>query len=47
VRKVLSIIAAGSLALALAACGGDDSGSDAGGDAGTVGVAMPTKSSER
>ena len=46
-RKVLSIIAAGSLALALAACGGDDSGSDAGGDAGTVGVAMPTKSSER
>jgi len=47
VRKVLSIIAAGSLALALAACGSDDSGSDAGGDAGTVGVAMPTKSSER
>ena len=46
-RKVLSIIAAGSLALALAACGSDDSGSDAGGDAGTVGVAMPTKSSER
>jgi putative multiple sugar transport system substrate-binding protein len=47
VRKVLSIIAAGSLALALAACGGDDSGSGDGGDAGTVGVAMPTKSSER
>ena len=47
VRKLLSIIAAGSLALALAACGSDDSGSDAGGDAGTVGVAMPTKSSER
>ena len=46
-RKVLSIIAAGSLALALAACGGDDSGSGDGGDAGTVGVAMPTKSSER
>ena len=46
-RRVLSIIAAGSLALALAACGSDDSGSDAGGDAGTVGVAMPTKSSER
>jgi putative multiple sugar transport system substrate-binding protein len=47
VRKVLSIIAAGSLALALAACGSDDSGSGDGGDAGTVGVAMPTKSSER
>ena len=46
-RKVLSIIAAGSLALALAACGSDDSGSGDGGDAGTVGVAMPTKSSER
>ena len=47
VRKLLSIIAAGGLALSLAACGGDDSGSDGGGDAGTVGVAMPTKSSER
>jgi len=49
-RKLLITIAAGSLALALAACGGDDdSGSDAasGGDKGTVGVAMPTKSSER
>jgi len=48
VRKLLSIIAAGGLALSLAACGSDDSGSgDGGGDSGTVGVAMPTKSSER
>ena len=46
VRKLLSIIAAGGLALSLAACGDDDGGSG-GGDAGTVGVAMPTKSSER
>ncbi len=45
-RKLLSIIAAGGLALSLAACGDDDGGSG-GGDAGTVGVAMPTKSSER
>lgn len=48
-RKLLITIAAGSLALALAACGGDDdSGSDSSsGDKGTIGVAMPTKSSER
>ncbi|MGI8899664.1 MAG: multiple monosaccharide ABC transporter substrate-binding protein [Nocardioides sp.] len=38
-------MAAGALALSLAACGGGDEG--AGGDAGTIGVAMPTKSSER
>jgi len=51
VRKLLSIVGATVLALSLAACGGDDdngdSGSGSGGDAGTVGVAMPTKSSER
>jgi len=49
-RKLLTTIVAGSLALALAACGGDDdSGNDSGsgGDKGTIGVAMPTKSSER
>jgi putative multiple sugar transport system substrate-binding protein len=46
VRKLLSIIAAGSLALTLAACGSDD-GEGGGGDKGTIGVAMPTKSSER
>ena len=38
-------MAAGTLALTLAACGGGDEGS--GGEAGTIGVAMPTKSSER
>jgi putative multiple sugar transport system substrate-binding protein len=48
VRKLLSIIGASVLALGLAACGGDDGGdSGDGGDKGTIGVAMPTKSSER
>lgn len=47
-QKLLSIIGASVLALGLAACGNDDgSGSDGSGDKGTVGVAMPTKSSER
>lgn len=45
-RKLLISIAASSLALSLAACGGDDD-SSSGGDKGSVGVAMPTKSSER
>lgn len=44
-RKVLATIVAGGLALSLAACG-DDGGSGEG-DKGTIGVAMPTKSSER
>lgn len=44
-RKIFATMAAGALALSLAGCGGDDGGS--GGDAGTIGVAMPTKSSER
>ena len=44
-RKLIATIAAGALAFGLAACG-DDAGSG-GGDKGTVGVAMPTKSSER
>ena len=48
-RKLLTTFVAGSLALTLAACGGDDdsAGDDGGGDKGTIGVAMPTKSSER
>ncbi|MFC7359175.1 multiple monosaccharide ABC transporter substrate-binding protein [Nocardioides astragali] len=52
-RKLITTIIAGGLALSLAACGGDDdsaggSGSDGGdGGKGTIGVAMPTKSSER
>ena len=47
-RKLLITIVSGGLALSLAACGGDDD-SASGGDEGkgTVGVAMPTKSSER
>jgi putative multiple sugar transport system substrate-binding protein len=49
VRKLLTTIAAGSLALSLAACGGDDDSAGDGGEEGkgTIGVAMPTKSSER
>jgi putative multiple sugar transport system substrate-binding protein len=49
VRKLLTTIAAGSLALSLAACGGDDDSAGDGGEdgKGTIGVAMPTKSSER
>jgi len=50
-RKILATIAAGALALGLAACApaADDGGAAAGGDGegGLVGVAMPTKSSER
>ena len=45
VRRIIATMAAGTLALSLAACGGGDEG--AGGEAGTIGVAMPTKSSER
>jgi putative multiple sugar transport system substrate-binding protein len=48
VRKLLSIIGAAVLTAGLAACGSDDgSASEGSGDKGTVGVAMPTKSSER
>ena len=49
-RKLVIAVAAGSLALSLTACGGDDdsAGTDGGGEGGgTIGVAMPTKSSER
>lgn len=49
-RKLLIAAAAGSLVLSLAGCGGDDDsvGAASGGeDGGTIGVAMPTKSSER
>jgi putative multiple sugar transport system substrate-binding protein len=45
VRKLLTTAAAAALMLGLAACGGDgDTGSEG---KGTIGVAMPTKSSER
>ena len=50
-RKLVIAVAAGSLALSLAACGGDDDSAGAEGSGGegggTIGVAMPTKSSER
>jgi putative multiple sugar transport system substrate-binding protein len=45
--KVLSIIAAGAMVAGLAACSSGGDGGSGGGDAGLVGVAMPTKSSER
>ncbi|RNM11096.1 sugar ABC transporter substrate-binding protein [Nocardioides pocheonensis] len=45
VRKLIAGVAIGALALGLSACGTSASGS--GGGKGTVGVAMPTKSSER
>jgi putative multiple sugar transport system substrate-binding protein len=45
VRRLIATVAGAALALSLAACGGGGSGS--GDDKGTVGVAMPTKSSER
>jgi putative multiple sugar transport system substrate-binding protein len=44
VRRLIAGVAGAALALSLAACGGSSSGS---GDKGTIGVAMPTKSSER
>jgi putative multiple sugar transport system substrate-binding protein len=48
-RKILATIAAGALALGLAACAPaeDGGGAEGGGEGGLVGVAMPTKSSER
>ena len=45
VRRLIATVAGAALALSLAACGGGGSGS--GDDKGTIGVAMPTKSSER
>jgi putative multiple sugar transport system substrate-binding protein len=46
VRKLLATLAGTALALSLTACGSSDGGGS-GGDKGTIGVAMPTKSSER
>jgi len=48
-RALLSLVASGALVVGLAACapaGGGDSGAG-GGEGGLIGVAMPTKSSER
>jgi len=47
VRKFIATVAGAALALSLAACGNSGSSGDTTGKAGTVGVAMPTKSSER
>ncbi|WP_343061509.1 multiple monosaccharide ABC transporter substrate-binding protein [Nocardioides luti] len=44
-RKLLTTAVAATLVLGLAACGGDSGSGDGG--KGTIGVAMPTKSSER
>jgi putative multiple sugar transport system substrate-binding protein len=44
VRRLIATVAGAALALSLTACGSAASGS---GDKGTIGVAMPTKSSER
>lgn len=53
-RKVLATMAAGLMALSLAACGsssssgsGSGSSSSSSADKGTIGIAMPTKTSER
>jgi putative multiple sugar transport system substrate-binding protein len=46
VRKIIATVAGAAVALSLAACGGSGDGGG-GGDKGTIGVAMPTKSSER
>ncbi|GAA1767180.1 sugar ABC transporter substrate-binding protein [Agromyces humatus] len=45
-KVLLATLAAGSM-LALAACSGNAGGGDGGSDGGLIGVAMPTKSSER
>jgi putative multiple sugar transport system substrate-binding protein len=47
-RSILSLVAAGAMVVGLAACSpAADSGSGGGGESGLIGVAMPTKSSER
>ena len=46
VRRLIATVAGTALALGLAACGGGGD-SASGGDKGSIGVAMPTKSSER
>jgi putative multiple sugar transport system substrate-binding protein len=47
-RAILSLVAAGAMVASLAACSSGDGGTgDGGGEAGLIGVAMPTKSSER
>jgi putative multiple sugar transport system substrate-binding protein len=47
VRRLIATVAGAALAMSLAACGGGGDSAGGGGDKGTIGVAMPTKSSER
>ncbi|GGF94989.1 multiple monosaccharide ABC transporter substrate-binding protein [Paenibacillus abyssi] len=46
-KKVWTGLVMATLVLALAACGGNGGSSSGGGEAGSVGISMPTKSSER
>lgn len=46
-KTIFAAVAAGALMLTACAGGGDSSGDAGGGDGGLIGVAMPTKSSER
>ena len=46
-RKTLATLAVAALSLSLAACGSGGGSGSGDGDKGTIGVAMPTKSSER
>ncbi|HEV7742027.1 MAG TPA: multiple monosaccharide ABC transporter substrate-binding protein [Pseudolysinimonas sp.] len=46
-KSLLALVAAGAMTLGLAACSPASGGGDTGGDGGLIGVAMPTKSSER
>jgi putative multiple sugar transport system substrate-binding protein len=45
--SLLAVVAAGAMALGLAACAPASGGGGGGGEGGLIGVAMPTKSSER
>jgi len=46
-RSILSLVAAGAMVVGLAACAPATDGGEGGGEGGLIGVAMPTKSSER
>ncbi|HEV7951264.1 MAG TPA: multiple monosaccharide ABC transporter substrate-binding protein [Glaciihabitans sp.] len=46
-KAILSLVVAGVMVTGLAACASGDGGSEGGGENGLIGVAMPTKSSER
>ena len=46
-RALLSLVAAGAMIAGLSACAPQGGSTEGGGDGGRIGVAMPTKSSER